>query len=42
MGGRPNGYGVYEWGDGGPSDGDKYEGEYKDGKRHGKGSETKS
>ncbi len=38
VGGRPNGFGVYEWNEeGSPSQGDKYQGEYKDGKRHGKG-----
>ena len=35
--GRPDGNGAYEWNDGGPNHGDKYEGEYEAGQRTGKG-----
>ena len=35
--GKPDGFGIYKWNDGGPNDGDRYEGLYKNGVKHGQG-----
>ena len=34
---RPDGFGAYKWNDGGLNDGDRYEGNYENGKRSGQG-----